>query len=74
MLTQQQREILAKIHGETGDTVRIWITQTVASANEGDPFAERECKAFLSAYRKLGSGIQALAWLQGGEHEQLKIY
>ena len=74
MLSQQQRELLAKIHGETGDTVRIWITQTVASANEGDPFAERDCKAFLSAYRKLGSGIQALAWLHGGEHEQLKMY
>lgn len=73
MLTQQQREHLAKIHADTSDTVRIWITQNVASAQQGDPFAEHACKVFLNAYRKHGSGVRALAWMQEGEHEQLKI-
>lgn len=73
MLTQQQRELLAKIHANTSDSCRIWITQNVASASQGDEQAERACKVFLSAYRKHGSGIRALIWMQGGEHEQLHL-
>ncbi len=70
-LSRQQKDQLAYIHANTSLKVQAWIDERLEANYRANPWAEAQLKEFLQAHAKFGSGVQALRYLEGGEHEQL---
>lgn len=73
MLTHRQKRELARIHADTSNKVREWMSERIEASSLGNVFAEEALRAFLKAYKRFGSGAAALRYLQGGDHEQLTL-
>lgn len=73
MLSSAQKRMLDYCHSQTSIQVQAWIDERRDSMHHSNPWAEEQLRAFLKAYDRFGSGVAALRYLEGGDHEQLKL-